>query len=77
MKTPIAITLIIVGGLLILAPVFSAERQKERAAAFYKEHSNNTILPDAMEPYGPYDWACFAAGVVLALVGVREFVRRS
>ena len=75
MKTPIAVTLIIVGGLLILAPVFSGERQKERVASFYKDNGNAATLPEAMRPWGAYDWACLAAGSVLAFAGVRQSVR--
>jgi hypothetical protein len=75
MKASIVITLIIMGGLLILAPVISLERQRDRVAEFYKKNGNAAILAAAMDLNNTYDWTCIAAGAVLVLVGVRQALR--
>src|SRR3954447_7054382 len=73
MKTPIAIVLILVGGVLIVAPILSSQRQLERAASHFQEHGEGSPLPEELrpKPYQAYDWACLATGAVLSFIGIR------
>ncbi len=79
MRVAVVITLIVVGGLIILGPVvahtYTTNRDKDRIAEFYARTTNAAVLPEAMQPsagYGGYDWACFIAGAVLATTGIRR-----
>jgi hypothetical protein len=78
MRAAVAITLIIVGGIILLAPViahaYTTNREKERIAEFYSRIGNAAVLPDAMQPspYSGYDWGCFVAGAALAWTGIRK-----
>jgi hypothetical protein len=71
MKTPIAMALIIVGGVLIVAPVLSGSLNEPPPT------TNNTarvpLLPDELrpKPYRAYDWACMATGAVMGFIGIR------
>ena len=77
MKTPVAIALITVGGLLILAPVVSSQRQLQRANTYREVHGDGAALPEEMrpQPFASYEWSCFAAGAAFALVGVLGSLR--
>ena len=72
MKTPVAVALVIMGGLLILTPVVASQLQLQRAIAFREAHGDGSELPaeSRPQPFGRYEWACFSAGAVLALAGV-------
>ena len=72
MKIPIAITLITMGGLLILAPVVISQLQLQRATAYREQHGAGSELPEESrpQPFGRYEWACFSAGTVFALAGI-------
>jgi hypothetical protein len=76
MRGAAAILLILVGGCLILGPVvanaYNTNREKERIAEFYSRTTNAAVLPDAMTPTGhtAYDWGCFVAEAVMAMMGV-------
>ena len=50
MKSYVAITLILVGGLIILGPLYSIERNKDRIAEFYTRNGSAVVLPDTMQP---------------------------
>ena len=71
MKTPVAVALITVGGLLVLAPVISSQRQLQRAVSYREVHGDGSELPEEVRPrpFANYEWGCFAAGVTFALVG--------
>jgi hypothetical protein len=77
MKTG-AIALIVVGGLLILGPIvahtYTDNRDRDRVVEFYRSRGSAEILPDSVRPsaYSAYDWACFVAGAVLVVFGVRQ-----
>lgn len=71
MRSSIAITLVITGGLLIALPTLATQRQLQRVAAFYEQQGGGALLPEELRPrpHSSYDWACLTAGAVLALVG--------
>lgn len=77
MKTPVAITLITVGGLLVVAPIASLQWQVERAANHYEQYGGGSTLPEELrpKPHSRYDWASLAAGTVMALTGVAGSMR--
>ena len=77
MKTSIAITLIAVGGLLMVAPVLALQWQVQRAATYYEKHGSGSALPEEMrpQPHSRYDWASLVVGAVLSLAGVAGSVR--
>lgn len=72
MRTSISLALIIVGAMLVLAPVAGMQWQVQRATAFYEQHGPGSALPQELQPrpHSPYDWATLAIGVALGLVGV-------
>jgi hypothetical protein len=76
MRNLVAVVLIIMGGLVILGPIgaqaYSSNRDKERVAEFYNRNSNAAVLPKDLHPtgYGPYDYACWLAGVGMVFAGV-------
>ena len=76
--TPLAITLIVMGALVILVPVFvsaySRATNKENVAEYYRRNSLGMPLPEAMQPAGtgPYAWACWVAGAGMVVAGVRK-----
>ncbi len=80
MKPFVPTILIVLGGLLVLAPVaahtYSNVREKDRIAEFYSRTTNAATLPTAMEPtkYQPYDWSCLAVGVLMVVIGVTMVV---
>jgi hypothetical protein len=79
MKSYVAAILIVVGGLLALAPVaahsYRTSRESEHVAEFYHRNGSSIVLPEAMDSrYEPYDWACLAAGICMVVAGC-EFVR--
>ena len=47
---------------------------RERVDNFYRNHSNNAVLPEEMKPrkFEGYHWACFGIGVSLIFTGIRE-----
>lgn len=71
MKTVVSVTLIIVGGLLVAAPLGLSQWQIRRAAEFYEQHGGGSQLPEEMRPrpYARYDWASLACGAAMVLVG--------
>jgi hypothetical protein len=75
MKPFLAMTMIVMGGLLVLGPVWSAQKQKERIADFYQKQGNGALLPKEMSPHDAYDWICLVGGALLAFAGVRQAVR--
>jgi hypothetical protein len=77
MKTSVAITIITVGGLLVIAPIASLQWQVERAANHYEQYGGGSTLPEELRPKPPsrYDWASLAVGTVLALTGVAGSMR--
>jgi hypothetical protein len=75
MKPFLAMTMIVMGGLLILGPVWSAHKQKERIADFYQKQGNGAPLPEVMRPHDAYDWICLVGGALLAFAGVMQAVR--
>jgi hypothetical protein len=77
MKTPIAITLIVVGGLLVAGPGLTLQWPVKRAAEYYEPHGGGSALPDELrpQPHGRYDWATLAVGGVFALLGVAGSMR--
>ena len=77
MKTSIAITLIVVGGLLVAGPELALQWQVKRAADYYEQHGGGSTLPEEMrpQPHGRYDWATLAVGAFCALVGVAGSMR--
>src|SRR5262245_10788207 len=77
MKTSVAITLITVGGLVILAPLLELQWQVQRAATYHEQHGVGSALPEEMrpQPHNGYDWASLAVGAVLVLVGVGGSLR--
>jgi len=75
MKSHVAVTLILVGGLLVIGPLaaheFSKERGREHIAELFARVGNAAVLPDEMQTkYGPYDWACLAVGVGMIVSGI-------
>ncbi|MBL9127483.1 MAG: hypothetical protein JNL97_07550 [Verrucomicrobiales bacterium] len=76
MKTLIALSLVLVGGLLCASPTFSNQRQLQRVAAFYESQGGGSRLPDELrpQPHTGFDWASLVAGTLLALSSV--FVAR-
>lgn len=77
MKTSIAIVLIIVGGMLVLAPVAGMQWQVQRTAAFYEQHGTGSALPQELQPqpYSSYEWATLGIGLIIALMGVIGSIR--
>jgi hypothetical protein len=77
MKTSIAITLITLGGLLMVSPVLALQRQVQRAATYYEQHGTGSTHPEEMrpQPHSRYDWASLAAGTAMALLGVAGSMR--
>lgn len=71
MKASIAITLVLVGGLLIALPTLGTQRQLQRVAAFYEQQGGGAQLPEELRPrpHSNYDWAELAAGSLFALIG--------
>ena len=83
MKTGVAITLIIVGGMLILGPLvadYFNQSQHQANAMRVVERSNDSVanklsyLRDRY-PMDPYAYLCLAAGVAMAVVGTRGAVK--
>jgi hypothetical protein len=82
MRHASTLALILVGALVILAPlaahVYSTNRDKERVAEFYSRNSNAAILPQEMHPtsFGFQDvmffCGCWVAGVGMVVAGVRQ-----
>ena len=76
MKRNTGLVLIVLGAVLILAPIVThaiqAERDKAHIAEFYSRNTNNATLPHELKPseYAGYDWACFGIGVSLVFTGV-------
>ena len=66
--------------LIILAPMASQafksiiDDERERVDNFYRNHTNNAVLPKELKPSGfeGYHWACFGIGVSLVFAGIRE-----
>lgn len=71
MRMSIAITLILVGGLLIALPTLFTQRNLERVAAYYEMHGGGAQLPEELrvQPHSRYDWASLGAGTLFALIG--------
>lgn len=71
MKPSIAITLILVGGLLIALPTLFTQRNLGRVAAYYEMHGGGAQLPEELrvQPHSRYDWASLGAGTSFALIG--------
>jgi len=71
MKSYVAVTLIVVGGLIILGPLYSIERNKDRIAEFYSRNGSAVVLPDAMQTKNTlYEWVCLAIGLGMVATGV-------
>jgi hypothetical protein len=69
----VAEVLIIIGGLLILTPLYFRERANERIAEFYSRPGNGSavVLPDALQPkMGLYEWGSVIVGVGVIAAGV-------
>jgi len=77
MKTPIAVTLIVAGAALVVAPIVKSQLQLQRVVEHYEQHGEGTQVPEELRPrpYGAYDWACMAAGAILSFMGTRGSVR--
>ncbi len=69
-------TLMVVGGLLVLAPLFGSQWRLSRIEAFYAERGEGSRLPDELKshPFSHYEWSCLGVGVVL--IGIGAVVRR-
>lgn len=72
MKHPLLHSLVIIGGLLVTAPVLHSQWQLHRVAAFYEQRGEGSTLPPELKPrpYAGYDWACFGAGLSLVVVSL-------
>jgi hypothetical protein len=76
MRNPVAVALVVMGGLVILGPVlagaYSRSANKEIIAEFYRRHGLQEELPEAMRPAGSglYAWACWLAGTGMVMAGV-------
>ena len=81
MKRAGGLPLIVIGAVLILAPVIadaiSTQCDKERIARFYQQNPNNAVLPSELRAsdISGYDWACFGIGVGIAFTGVGQMRR--
>jgi len=71
MKTSLAFLLIIVGGLLVAAPMLSSQWQLRRIARYFEEHGEGSTLPQELRsrPFDRYEWACLASGAMAILGG--------
>jgi hypothetical protein len=71
MKASVAITLILVGGLLIALPTLFTQRNLARVAAHFEMHGGGSQLPEELrlQPHSRYDWASLGAGTLFALIG--------
>lgn len=71
MKTVVSITSIVIGGLLVAAPLSASQWQIRRAAEFYEQHGGGSVLPEEMRPrpYAGYDWGVLVCGAAMALIG--------
>jgi hypothetical protein len=71
MKSYVAEALIIIGGLLILCPLYARERSNDRIAEFYSRNGSAIGLPEQMQVrFGPYDWDCLVLGLGAIGTGV-------
>ncbi len=75
MKLSVVMAMIIVGGLLMLAPLaaheYSKERTRDSIAEFYTRNGSASDLPPAMQTnYGPYDYICLIVGIGTLGLGI-------
>lgn len=72
MRTSVVIVLVVVGGLLVAAPVLSSQWHLRRIARYFEERGEGSTLPQELRsrPFDRYEWACFGAGAVMILSGV-------
>jgi hypothetical protein len=73
MKSYVAEALIVIGGLLLLAPFYSRERANDRIAEFYSRPGNGSavVLPDALQPHtGMYEWGGLIIGIGTIATGI-------
>ena len=78
MKSYVAEALIVVGGLLILCPLYARERSNDRIAEFYSRQGSAVVLPEQMQVrFGPYDWGCLVLGLGAVGTGVGFASRQS
>lgn len=71
MKTPFACLWVIVGGLLVAAPVLASQWHLRQIVRFFEERGEGSALPAELRarPFERLEWACFATGVVMILGG--------
>gem|GEM_PF-3027351 len=75
MRNPVAVALIVVGGLVIVGPLMAGAdtrtANKDNIAEFYWRHGLSTELPGAMEPArsGPCAWAYWLADAGMVVAG--------
>ena len=69
----VAEALILIGGLLVLSPLYSHERANDRIAEFYSRPGNGSavVLPEALQPkMGIYEWGSLIVGACTVAAGV-------
>lgn len=59
--------LVVVGALLVAAPVLGSQWLLSRAVGFHEEHGEGATLPDELKArtFAALEWACFGTGIVL------------
>jgi hypothetical protein len=73
-RNAIGSVLIVMGALVILAPVVTTACSKwanqDHIAEFYGHNGYSIPMPEAMRPgNGTYDWACLFAGAGMVVAG--------
>jgi hypothetical protein len=61
------IVLIVVGALLVAAPVLGSQWLLTRAVKFHEEHGEGATLPEELKarPFAAIEWACWGTGILL------------